>query len=86
MVALADIAPYGADLTGPAFLPRLRRGLHEFARFAGFYTTDGLKLAVMGRLPTTQRTGSRFIGAGRPRYEENPSLCFAILTNRSGKS
>ena len=51
MAAVADVAPYGADLIGPAFFPRLRRELHDFARFAGFSTTDSIKLALMGRWP-----------------------------------
>jgi type 2 lantibiotic biosynthesis protein LanM len=34
-------------LIGPAFFPRLRRGLHDFARFAGFSAADGFKLALM---------------------------------------
>ncbi len=51
MAALADVAPYGADLIGTAFFPRLRRGLHDCARFAGFSTGNRFKLALMGILP-----------------------------------
>ncbi len=47
MAAWADAAPSGADLIGPAFFPRVRRGLHDFARFAGFSTIH----ARVGALP-----------------------------------
>jgi hypothetical protein len=34
-------------MIGPAFFPRLRRELHDFARLAGCSTADSLKLALM---------------------------------------
>ncbi len=52
MAASADVAPYGADLTGPAFFPRVRRGLYDFARFASFSTAGSFKLALMGTRPS----------------------------------
>ena len=61
MAALADVAPYGADLIGPAFFPRLRRGLHDFARFAGFSTVNStvnrFKLAPAGTRPAPMERG-----------------------------
>jgi len=51
MAALADVAPYGAGSIGPAFFPRLRRGLHDFARLAGFSSGASLKLTLTGGTP-----------------------------------
>ena len=76
MAALADVAPHGADLIGPAFLPRLRRGLHDFARFAGFSTANSFKLALMGTRPAPTRgwpyplrpAGSRYLLAPPPAW------------------
>ncbi len=61
MAALADVAPYGADLIAPAFFPRLRHGLHDFARFAGFSTAGSLKLSLMGTGPA--RTSRSAVGS-----------------------
>jgi SAM-dependent methyltransferase len=72
MAALADVAPCGADLIGPAFFPRLRRGLHDFARFAGFSSAVSFKLALMGILPA-------LTGAGRSRASGQDARATDVL-------